>query len=431
MKIALVHYRAGLMDGVSLEMEKWKKVLLRMGHDVDIVAGNNKSGVDILIPSIGFENPTYKMINKNCFEKLEDFSIEKVINLIFEESEKIYNDLENKLSMHEIIILNNIWSIGAFLPAAIAFQKFSKIHKEKTFIGHHHDFWWEREYFLNYQDKKIKDLLEKFCPPIGTNIKHVVINSLAKEVLYLKKGINSTIVPNVMDFEEPPTKDEKLNILIREKYNISQNSIVLLQATRITERKAIELSIDLVHYMSKISKNYYGKKLYNGKTFDGNIILAFSGMCESENYKYKLLDKAFKYGIRTVDLYPNVENNVFSFWELYNIADAITYPSILEGWGNQLLEAIIIKKPIVLFEYEVFEKDIKNSGIKYISLGNIYTQKEGLVQIKETIIQKAAESLFEIIFNKEKYEKIVNENFNIAKKFYSLETLKQILEKII
>ena len=50
MNIALIHYRAGLMDGVSLEMERWKTVLVRLGHNVHIIAGNNEKGVDICIP---------------------------------------------------------------------------------------------------------------------------------------------------------------------------------------------------------------------------------------------------------------------------------------------------------------------------------------------------------------------------------------------
>lgn len=431
MKVALIHYRAGLMDGVSLEMEKWKKTLTKMRYSVEIVAGNNKEGVDVIIPSIGFENPKYKLINKNAFEKLKDFTVDELVKLIFDEAEKVYNDIKEPLEKYDIIIPNNIWSLGAFLPSAIALYKFAKEHPEKLFIGHHHDFWWEREYFLNHTDEKIKNLLEQYCPPTGDNIKHIVINSLAKEALYYKKGVESTIVPNVMDFDEPPFISEELNRQIRDAYNISENAIVLLQATRITERKAIELAIELVHQMSKLTKKYVGKKLYNGKTFNGDIVLAFSGMCESENYKYKLLDMAFKYGVHTVNLYPNVENNVWSFWNLYSIADAITYPSILEGWGNQLLEAIIVKKPVVLFEYEVFEKDIKQSGLKFISLGNIYEIKDSLVRVEENVEVKAAKELFNILFNKELYEKVVNENFEIGKKFFSLDTLQRIIEQIL
>ncbi|ABR31540.1 glycosyl transferase family 1 [Thermosipho melanesiensis] len=431
MNIALVHYRAGLMDGVSLEMEKWKKVLNKLGHNVDIVAGNNEKGVDIQIQSIGFENPKYEIINRNAFEKLENFTPDELINEIFKESEKIYIDIEPIFEKYDVIIPNNIWSIGAFLPSAIAFTKYAKNNANKVFIGHHHDFWWERKYFLNATTSKIIELLKEYCPPTAENIKHLVINTFAKHALFSRKKVDSVVVPNVMDFEAPAFVKKETNLKIRESYNISTGAIVLLQATRITERKAIELAIDLISNMQKKAKNYVGKLLYNGEKFTGEIVLAFSGMCEDDMYKYKLLDKAFKYGIRTIDLYPNVENKVWSFWDLYSIADAITYPSILEGWGNQLLEAIVAKKPIVLFEYEVFEKDIKPSGIEYVSLGNSYKLLENIVKVEEDIIEKAADKLFKILFDKESYEYTVNKNFEIGKKYYSLESLEKIIKNIL
>ena len=79
MRVALVHYRGGLMDGVSLEMDKWKEVLQQLGHSVDIVAGNEALGVDVTIPQIGFEDADYRIIGKNAFEKLEDFTADGLI----------------------------------------------------------------------------------------------------------------------------------------------------------------------------------------------------------------------------------------------------------------------------------------------------------------------------------------------------------------
>ena len=40
MKIALAHFRVGETDGVSLEMDKWAKVLERMGHTVVYISGS-------------------------------------------------------------------------------------------------------------------------------------------------------------------------------------------------------------------------------------------------------------------------------------------------------------------------------------------------------------------------------------------------------
>lgn len=72
------------------------------------------------------------------------------------------------------------------------------------------------------------------------------------------------------------------------------------------------------------------------------------------------------------------------FWDAYYCADLVSYPSLWEGFGNQFLEAVYFKKPIVLFEYPVFKKDIKKEGYFYISLGDkTYPEKElNLVPMK-------------------------------------------------
>ena len=54
---------------------------------------------------------------------------------------------------------------------------------------------------------------------------------------------------------------------------------------------------------------------------------------------------------------------IYSLWDTYVFADFVTYPSLWEGWGNQLLEAIRAKLPIMLFEYPVYKVDIKDKGL--------------------------------------------------------------------
>ncbi|NUU98551.1 mannosylglucosylglycerate synthase [Marinitoga sp. 1138] len=431
MNMALLHYRGGLMDGVSLEMDKWKKVLEKLGHNADIVAGNKKEGVDNYIEDIGFENKLYRIINKNAFEKLEDFTEDELVKAIELESDKLLKNFEKGLEKYDVIFPNNIWSLGAFLPTAIALKRYADLHPEKLFIAHHHDFWWEREYFLNSTSKKIEKLLEYYCPPVGKNIKHMVINSIAKEELKKRKNVEATVVPNVMDFEEKSFIIEGLNKKIREYYDIPKNSIIFLQATRVTRRKAIELAIDLIEVFNKKVKDKKGEILYNGERFNGEILLAFSGMCEDDVYFDELKKKAKELNVKILDMYNAVEKGIWSFWDLYNISDIITYPSILEGWGNQLLEAIVAKKPVVLFEYEIFLSDIKNSGLEYINLGNEYEMIDGFVTVNREILEKAADELIEILFNKEKYYGIIERNFEVGKKYFSFDTLENIIRNLL
>lgn len=202
MKVALVHYRGGLMDGVSLEMDKWKEVLQQLGYSVDIVAGNEASGVDVTIPQIGFEDVDYRIIGKNAFEKLEDFTADGLIGKIQEKSQEIEKLLNAKLSDYDVIIPNNIWSLGASLPVAIALYNFAQKHPDKLFIAHHHDFWWERTYFLNPTVPKIGEMLAEYCPPVLENLKHVVINSFARGNLKGGKALIPPLFPMLWIFQQ-------------------------------------------------------------------------------------------------------------------------------------------------------------------------------------------------------------------------------------
>ena len=136
-------------------------------------------------------------------------------------------------------------------------------------------------------------------------------------------------------------------------------------------------------------------------------------------------------GVEFLDLYTtDAKNKEQTFMKLYNIADIVTYPSILEGWGNQLLEAILMKKPIVLFEYEVFSKDIKSTGIEYVTLGSQYELTDGLVTISADTLEQAAKRVFELLFNKRLYSDIVNKNFKIASQHYDLHNLASMIKQL-
>ncbi|MEN3009046.1 MAG: glycosyl transferase family 1, partial [Pseudothermotoga sp.] len=119
----------------------------------------------------------------------------------------------------------------------------------------------------------------------------------------------------------------------------------------------------------------------------------------------------------------------YSLWDMYAVADAITYTSALEGWGNQLIEAVFSKKPLVVFEYPVFKSDIAPLGFDFISLGDEihYDENEGLYKIDQAKIEKAAEKLKWLLSHPEELSKVVERNFQIGKKHLSLEKLQQYL----
>lgn len=87
-------------------------------------------------------------------------------------------------------------------------------------------------------------------------------------------------------------------------------------------------------------------------------------MNEDSSYTEKLIEKAkdknvnLKFINNIVDHSRTYRANekVYSLWDIYTEADIVTYPSLLEGWGNQFLEAVFAKIPVLVYEYPVFEK---------------------------------------------------------------------------
>lgn len=446
MNIALCHFRVGETDGVSLEMEKWKKVLEDMGHNVFLLAGSLGEQEGIEIDELHYRHPLNDKLVLNAYERLQDYETEEQFRReVFAYAAKIEESLIRAIDRYELDVLvpNNIWSLGWGLSAGAAFAAAVRKRRIKA-VAHHHDFYWERAKYSHPTNETVKQLLDEVFPPRDGLIRHVTINQIARKELSLRKGLDSHVVPNVFDFHAPLWRTDEYNYDFRERFGIGENDILLLQATRITERKAIELAIDVAATLQRpeFRARLSGQRLYNGKTFrdDSQIVLALAGMPEAgENYIPALIKKAELENVRLVFVNDNiqatrsVQNGIknYSLWDAYVHADLITYPSILEGWGNQLLEALFAKKPIVLYEYPVYETDIKPLGLQVISLGNAHeTGTDGLVQVDGQKVVKAAEACLRVLLDPEYRNRMVEHNFRIAEKHWSYPALAEHLAKL-
>lgn len=425
MKIALVHFRAGFTDGVSLEMEKWKTVLEELGHEVIYVAGEFDQAQGVEIPSLSMNDATNLWIHKNAFEKLtvDERTFEDAFDAYVE---RIKSELKN-LPKLDLLIINNIFSLGFNLAAAVALTEFVR-EKNLKVIAHNHDFYWERERYSTPQCEYVKRTLEEYFPPKDGLILHVTINRLAQEELRRRKNIDSVVVPNVFDFNQPVWRIDEYNRDLRSVLGISEDDLVVLHATRIVPRKAIEIAMDFVACLSeKVEKNVH-------------FVLAGFPETESQEYYRKIVKKAESMPYETHFAFEMVRSERFvndrkyySLWDMYAICNVITYTSILEGWGNQLIEAVFAKKPLVVFEYPVYKSDIAPLGFQFISLGDTahYDENEGLYRLDVQRLDDAARRLKQLLCDPERLSEIVEKNFQIGRTHLSLERLKLLLENIL
>lgn len=448
MNIALTHFRVGETDGVSLEMDKWKQVLENNGHKVYYIAGTSGPQEAFIIEEMDYRGIKDAELNRACFENAGFISddelkteIETIAKTIEDKFVKIIE--ENQI---DILIPNNLLSLGRSPHISMAITN-AALKTGVKVIGHHHDFYWEREYFDRPQNKYAQYLLDEYFPPKQLkDMEHVVINKLAKRDLLAKKSKESIVVPNVFEFRNDLWVEDEYNKTINRDLGIGENEVVFLQATRVTNRKAIELAVDLVAVLDtpEFRNKLIGKTLYSGKIFDKNtkLTLAMIGLHEGgDNYEQRLIDYAKQKKVNLIvrpDLVDHSRKTkddgtkVYSLWDAYVHCDLITYPSIYEGWGNQFLEGLFAKKPQIVFEYSVFISDIIDFGFDYISLGDTYTIGENnLAKVEISILKRAADECIEYLCSKQKYYDSVEKNFGIGKQNLSLEALEKLIKTLM
>ncbi|TSA49955.1 glycosyltransferase [archaeon] len=447
--VGLCHYQVGGTDGVSLEMGKWAQALERMGHEVHLCAGDLGTAEGFLIEELYHHREDVERITHNAFHRLSDYESEEALEReILELADRIERGLRAFVDEFSIDLLvpNNIWSIGVNLSAAVAFTRVVRELRIPT-IAHHHDFYWETFRGMTPTCAAVRRIAREYLPPKDPLVSHVVINSRVQTELRQRSGVESTIIPNVFDFAGKAWGIDDYNRGFREAIGVNENDIVILQATRIVERKGIELAIDLVGELNEPSNNakLRERRLYDGRRFtkDDLVVLVLAGYSEdgTENYLSRLKRKIERAGIEARFIAGKVrsrreESNgerLYSLWDCYAFADLVTYPSLCEGWGNQFLEAIRARLPIVLFEYPVYRGDVKQKGFHIISLGSDVRGRDdlGLVTVDEETIRSAAEQVITALTDRSAREKMTEHNFRLGERFYSLENLERSLQCIL
>jgi glycosyltransferase involved in cell wall biosynthesis len=448
--IGIFHYIANFTDGVSLEMNKWRQVFEEMGHTTHLCAGKYGSDPETVIEEMYHHTPEARLLNQNAFKAFQEYRDEGEFRF---EMYRLSQVIEDKLTTFikeksiDFLVPQNVWSVAANPPVAIALTNVMRKFQLNA-LAHNHDFYFERRDGYSLTCSTAADIADRFLPPRDPLANHVVINSLARDKLFERKGIRSSVVPNVFDFEAPHWSIDDYNQNFRKQIGIDENDILILQATRIVTRKGIELAIDFVNALNSPERRalLMTRGLFDGRKFTENnrIVFVLAGYALDDvtgRYKNLLANKANEMNVDTLFIEDSVcanreirnGNKIYSLWDTYVFADLVTYPSQWEGWGNQLLEAVRAKLPVVLFEYPVYISDIKDKGLQVISLGNRVTgrDKNGLVTIENKVIESAADQAVEILTNSVHRKETVDRNFQIGKKHFSMDALYIYLEQLM
>ncbi|MDO9545918.1 MAG: glycosyltransferase family 4 protein [Pelolinea sp.] len=448
--IGIFHYKVGGTDGVSLEINKWKKILEELGHKVFLCAGDLGGAQGTLIREMYHHTSEAERLNLNTFKSLSDFPDNAEYASALEDlSIQIEKKLDKFIEENKITLLlpNNIWSVGANPAAAVALTRSLRKYGLPA-LAHHHDFYYERLDGLALTCQAAVEVADKYLPPRDAKIKHVVINKIAQQELMERKGIASTIVPNVFDFDGNSWNLDDYNKDFLDQIGLRKNDIVILQAARLVPRKGIELAIDLVSALNKPKRRTKLKEhgLYDGRVFkdESRIVLVLAGYAQDDltgRYVDTLKEKIRRTGVDALFIEDKIRGSrsfegmkkKYSLWDSYVFADLVIYSSLWEGWGNQLLEAVYARLPTVIFEYPVYLSDIKNKKFHFISLGSQISGKDdlGLAYLDKQIIETTADRIVEYLIDNNLRKVDTEYNYIIGQEFYSYTSLHRYLEELI
>jgi glycosyltransferase involved in cell wall biosynthesis len=409
-RIGFISTRFSGTDGVSLEAAKWADVLESDGHQVFWYAGrvNRPKERSFCVPEAHFEHPESQWLNEQIWGHSKRTQL--VTNRIRNVSHYLKETLHEFVEQFDIsvVIIENAVTIPMNLPLGIAIAEFL-METEIPAIAHHHDFYWERSRFMV---NSVSDYLEMAFPPRDPELQHVVINKNAADSLAWRKGALSTLVPNVIDFNATPPDEDDYVSSMKEELGFETDDIVFLQPTRVVPRKGIEHAIRLVSMLND-------KRIKLCITHDsGDEGFSYENMLRETAVREEV-DLRFvntKVG-ETRQRTPEGEK-IYSLWDVYTCADLVTYPSLYEGFGNAFLEAIYLKKPLLVNRYDIFMRDIEPKGFKTITIDGFVTPK-------------TVEQVQRLLDSPDLQHEMTEHNYRLGKKYYSYEVLRDKLRFLL
>jgi len=393
-----------------------------MGHRIFIMSGRFTRHIiepenETLFQMLSFFSPECEWEQKRAFFLPRKEDLNELLDHLEYASNRIAVYIfkwiiSNKI---EVILSENASALPCHLSMGMGIKKVVE-NTNIRIVCHDHDFYWERGKRYDSPFDEIDTLVKNTFPLIVPNARHAVINSYSKNMLKEKFGVQSVLVPNVMDFNKSYAKRDEYNKDLFDNIGLKKGDIPIFQATRIVRRKGIETAIELIEriedssvklvitgsYADDERYGYYRElvKLIKDKNLNSRVFFSHN----------KILSKRSE---------SSTDGKIYSLSDAYSYAKACTYFSRYEGFGNAFIEAVLAKRPIFVNNYKpVFWPDIGSKGFRIVMIEENNLTDDGVEEIRK------------IIYNDKLSQEITEYNFELGKKYFSYEVLEERLAKL-
>jgi glycosyltransferase involved in cell wall biosynthesis len=194
-RAAIVSYRLGMADGVSVTAAQWAGALRLLGMRVRTVAGDGDP--DVTVPGLALDAA----------------------------SPPARHELAAALDDADVVIADNICSLPMNIAAGEAVADYLR---GRPAVLRHHDLPWERERYAGITT----------WPPDDPGWRHVTVNELARAELAARRGIAATTIYHGFSEERRPEARDP----VRAALGVGAE-LLILQPTRAIPRKNIDVGL--------------------------------------------------------------------------------------------------------------------------------------------------------------------------------------------
>ena len=198
---AIVSFRLGLSDGVSIVARLWQQMLADIGFEMVTVAAEGP--VDRVVPGLGINQPDGP--DPGVFSAA--------------------------VADVDLVVVENLCTIPLNLPAS---RTVARTLAGRPAILHHHDPPWQRERFASVTE----------LPPHDPSWRHVVINRLTAEQ-FAQRGIETTVIYNGFDASGPEGDRTGMRTLL----GVTDDTLLVVHPVRAIPRKNIPSAIAIAEQL--------------------------------------------------------------------------------------------------------------------------------------------------------------------------------------
>ncbi len=298
---AVLSFRLGGTDGVSVVADTWIDALRGLGFDVVTVAG--EGSVDRMVPDLAIGRWPDGRAGVEGPDAASDAEVEALTA-----------EVADALADADLVVVENLGTIPMNLPAARAV---ARARAGRPTVWHHHDPSWQRARYADVDE----------LPRDEPAWRHVAINDLTRDQLRAR-GIDAVTIRNGFDLDTP-LGDRAAG---RARVGLDDDELVVLHPVRAIERKQVPVAIALAE---ALGATYW----LTGPAEEG-----YGPTLEAE------LEAARARGVRVLHAPGGPAP------DMYAAADLVAFPSTWEGFGNPPVEAALHRRPAAVGHYPVADE---------------------------------------------------------------------------